>query len=204
MKLIGDKLSAARGARTLFADLTLTVASGEALLVMGPNGAGKTTLLRTIAGFAQSGSGRVLLEGGKPDHSLSEQCHYLGHSNAIKGALTVGENAAFWARFLGGATTAVDHALETFGLSTLRDIPAAYLSAGQKRRLGLARLLLAQRPVWLLDEPTASLDASAQGTFGGAAKAHLEAGGILVAATHVPLGLGAARDLHLGPAAHAA
>jgi heme exporter protein A len=204
MRLIGDKLSAARGARTLFAGLSFSVASGEALLVMGPNGAGKTTLLRTIAGFAQPGSGRVVLDGGKPDHLLGEQCHYLGHANAIKGALTVGENVTFWARFLDGTMARIDAALATFGLSALRDIPAAYLSAGQKRRLALARLLLADRPVWLLDEPTASLDVAAQDALMSAARTHLGAGGIMLVATHVPLGLGTSRELHLGTAAQAA
>jgi heme exporter protein A len=204
MRLIGDKLSATRGSRTLFADLSFSVASGEALLVMGPNGAGKTTLLRTIAGFAQPRSGRVRIEGGKPDHLLGEQCHYLGHANAIKGALTVSENATFWARFLNDNAGEAETALSTFGLSALRDIPAGYLSAGQKRRLGLARLLLAKRPIWLLDEPTSSLDTSAQDALTGAAQAHLKAGGIIVAATHVPLGFGSSRELLLGSAARAA
>ena len=203
MRLVGDKLSSVRGGRTLFADLSFGVAAGEALLVMGPNGAGKTTLLRTIAGLLHPAAGRVFMEGGTVDRTLSEQCHHVGHSNAIKTSLTVAENAAFWSRFLGhgGAGQA---ALETFGLAALSDIPAGYLSAGQKRRLGLARLLLADRPVWLLDEPTASLDGASQEALTGAVNAHLARGGIVVAATHVPLGFIGARELHIGRLAQAA
>jgi heme exporter protein A len=203
MKLSGDKLSCVRGGRTLFADLSFGVAAGQALLVMGPNGAGKTTLLRTIAGLLHPAAGRVFMEGGAPDETLSEQCHYVGHPNAIKTSLTVAENAAFWSRFLGngGADQA---ALETFGLAALSDIPAGYLSAGQKRRLGLARLLLADRPLWLLDEPTSSLDQAGQETLTTAVNAHLTRGGMVVAATHMPLGFAKARELHLGRMAQAA
>ena len=204
MKLIGDKLCSVRGGRTLFADLSFGVAAGEALLVMGPNGAGKTTLLRTIAGLLRPAAGRVFLDGGTPDHALSELCHNVGHLNAVKASLTVAENAAFWRRFLGGTGASPDAALETFGLSVLRDIPAGYLSAGQKRRLGLARLLLADRTLWLLDEPTASLDSAAQEALIGAVNAHLARGGLVVAATHGPLGFAKARELHLGRMAKAA
>ncbi len=204
MKLIGDKLSAVRGGRTLFSELSLGIAPGEALLVMGPNGAGKTTLLRIVAGLAQPTAGRVWLEGGARDHALSEQCHYVGHANAVKAGLTVAENASFWSRFLGGGHVGPDTALETFGLSGLGDIPAGYLSAGQKRRLGLARLLLADRPLWLLDEPTAALDSAAQETLTGAVNAYLARGGMVMAATHVPLGFAAPRALHLGGMAPAA
>jgi heme exporter protein A len=203
MKLSGDKLSSIRGGRTLFADLSFDVSAGEALLVMGPNGAGKTTLLRTIAGLLHPAAGRVFMEGGALDQALSEQCHYVGHSNAIKTGLTVAENAAFWSRFLGNGS-AGQAALETFGLAALRDIPAGYLSAGQKRRLGLARLLLADRPIWLLDEPTASLDSAAQATLTDAVNAHLARSGMVVAATHVPLGFVKSRELHLGRLAQAA
>jgi heme exporter protein A len=198
MKLVADKLCASRGGRKLFFDLSFTVDRGAALLVTGPNGAGKTTLIRTLAGFLRPDAGAIRLEGAPPDHSLSEQCHYVGHANAVKSSLTVAENASFWGRFLGGARDRLDAALETFGLAALRDIPAGYLSAGQKRRLGLARLLLAERPLWLLDEPTASLDSAAQEVLAGAVNRHLAAGGLAIAATHMPLGFAGARDLHLG------
>jgi heme exporter protein A len=136
--------------------------------------------------------------------SIAEQCHYVGHTNAVKPSLTVAENVAFWGGFLGGATDRLGRALEAFGLAALRDIPAAYLSAGQRRRAGLARLLLAERPLWLLDEPTASLDDAAQEMLAGAVNGHLAAGGLVVAATHMPLGFDRARELRLGRAAAAA
>jgi heme exporter protein A len=204
MKLIGDKLSLVRGGRTLFADLSFAVSAGEALLVMGPNGAGKTSLLRAIAGLLRPVVGRVWLEGGAPDQALGEQCHYVGHSNAVKASLTVEENARFWSRFLGNAASDPSSALETFGLSALRDIPAGYLSAGQKRRLGLARLLLAHRRLWLLDEPTASLDTAAQEVLTEAVNSHLARGGVVVAATHLPLDFANARELNVGRMAQAA
>jgi heme exporter protein A len=198
MKLIGDKLSAVRGGRTLFADLSFAVAGGEALLVSGPNGAGKTTLLRTIAGFVRPATGKIALEEAAPDHPLSEQCHYVGHLNAVKASLTVAENATFWGRFLGNTRGRLDAALETFGLLTLRDIPAGYLSAGQRRRLGLTRLLLAERSLWLLDEPTASLDDAAQQILTRVVNGHLAAGGLVVSATHVSLAFACGRELRLG------
>lgn len=198
MRLTGDKLSAVRGGRTLFQNLSFAVDAGGALVITGPNGAGKTTLLRTIAGLIRPAAGQIRLEGGAPDHALSEQCHYVGHLSAVKAGLTVGENASFWSRFLGGAGGAIEAALETFGLSALRDIPAGYLSAGQKRRLGLLRLLLAERPVWLLDEPTASLDGAAQDALARAVNKHLAAGGLAAAATHAPLGFTNSRELRLG------
>ncbi len=158
MKLMPRVSRSIRGGRTLFAGLSFAVGGGEALLLLGPNGAGKTTLIRTIAGLLAPAAGAIRLDGGDAERSVGEQCHYVGHLNALKSSLTVEENAAFWCRFLGGRRDGLDVALEAFGLAHLRDIPAAYLSAGQKRRLGLARVLLAERPVWLLDEPTVSLD----------------------------------------------
>jgi heme exporter protein A len=198
MRLTGDKLSSVRGGRTLFADLAFSVDGGGALLLTGPNGAGKTTLIRTIAGLMRPAKGRIALEGGAPDLPLSEQCHYVGHLSAIKPALSIEENARFWSGFLGGERRALDAALETFGLQALHDIPAGYLSAGQKRRLGLARLLLAERPLWLLDEPTTSLDSAAQAILTGIVNRHLAAGGLAVAATHMALGFANARELRLG------
>ena len=184
----------------LFSGLSFTVDGGDALLLLGPNGAGKTTLIRMIVGLLTPTQGRIGLEGGDAELSLGEQCHYVGHLNALKSNLTVEENAAFWFRFLGAgsADDRIEAALAAFGLVHLRDIPAAYLSAGQKRRLGIARVLLADRPVWLLDEPTVSLDSAAQGMLIAAVNAHTAAGGLVVAATHVPLAIDKAREMHLG------
>jgi heme exporter protein A len=204
MKLIGEELCARRGGRVLFAGLSFAVDSGRALLVTGPNGAGKTTLLRTLAGFLRPEAGRVLLEGGAADAGIAEQCHYVGHANAVKPGLTVVENAAFWDAFLGGAADRLEAALDAFGLAVLRDIPAGYLSAGQRRRAGLMRLLLAERPVWLLDEPTASLDEAGQGVLTGAVNQHLSRGGLVAAATHLPLAFDRAQELRLRPPAAAA
>jgi heme exporter protein A len=200
MRLIADALTCIRGGRTLFSGLSVRVDAGEALLVRGPNGAGKTTFMRIIAGFLRPTQGSVHLQQGDPERSLAEQCHYVGHLNALKVGLSVDENAAFWGAFLGGAPAEVAGALAAFGLAGLRDMPTAYLSAGQRRRLGLARVLVAHRPLWLLDEPTASLDASAQNMLVGAIEAHLARGGVVVAATHEPLALGRFRDLSLGGA----
>jgi heme exporter protein A len=204
MKLVADRLSSIRGGRKLFSELSFAVAAGEALLLLGPNGAGKTTLIRTIAGLLSPAAGAIRIDGGEAERSVGEQCHYVGHLNALKSGLTVEENAAFWCRFLGGRRDGLDVALEAFGLAALRDIPAAYLAAGQKRRLGLARVLLAERPVWLLDEPTVSLDSAAQMALTRAVEGHLAAGGAVVAATHASLGLPNSRELHLGGRAEAA
>jgi heme exporter protein A len=198
MRLTGDNLSAVRGGRTLFSGLGFSVDGGAALVLTGPNGVGKTTLLRIIAGLMPPAGGRIALEGGAAETPVGEQCHYIGHLAAIKPSLSIEENARFWSGFLGGAPGRLDAALDTFGLEALRDIPAGYLSAGQKRRLGLARLMLAERPLWLLDEPTTSLDTAAQEVLTGVVNAHLEAGGMAVAATHMALGFANARELRLG------
>jgi heme exporter protein A len=200
MKLVADRLASIRGGRTLFAELSFAVEPGCALILVGPNGAGKTTLIRIIASLLAPTVGTVALDGGDGERGLGEQCHYVGHLNAVKASLTVEENARFWGRYLGGGDQRLEPALSAFGLDGLRDIPAGYLSAGQKRRLGLARLLMAERPIWLLDEPTASLDNASQERLAGAVNAHLAGGGLVVAATHAPLAYANARELALGAA----
>lgn len=207
MHLQASDLSLDRSSRRVLEALSFTVTAGEALVLTGPNGAGKTTLIRAIAGFLPLASGSITLEGGSKDHDIAEQSHFVGHRDGIKGALTVEENARFFADYLGSSLLSspqgegeqsVQAALERLGLAALADVPAAWLSAGQRRRLGLSRLLLAKRPLWLLDEPTVSLDAASVTTLAGMISQHLASGGIAVAATHIPLGLTNARELRLG------
>ena len=199
-----------RGERTVFAGLSFRVAAGEALILLGRNGAGKSSLLRLVAGLLRPAAGIIVLDGGDSELSVSEQAHYLGHQDALKPSLSVQENLTFWVDFLGRAkpagastdasagTNAVPDALAAVGLGDLADLPAGYLSAGQRRRLSLARLIAVPRPLWLLDEPTAALDTAAQARLAGLMQAHLATGGLILAATHGPLGLDGARELRLG------
>jgi heme exporter protein A len=196
MRLIVAAISQRRGDRLLFQDQSFEVAAGEALILRGANGAGKTTLLRTIAGLLPPLTGTITLSDAEDDTDLSARAHYIGHANAIKGRLTVRENLAFWAAFLNGPQNTTS-ALEKLDLSDLEAVPANYLSAGQKRRLGLARLIAAPRPLWLLDEPTVSLDAASRLRFAGLMRVHLDQGGMIIAATHDDLGLVNARTLDL-------
>jgi heme exporter protein A len=188
IRLIAEGLAAARGTRLIFRGLSLEAASGEAVTLIGPNGSGKTTLLRCLAGLLRAAEGTVTLSGGDDGRSVGEQSHYIGHLNGIKSALTVDENLGFFVDFLGGNSDLADAAAERLALADLEDVPAAYLSAGQKRRLGLARLICARRPLWLLDEPAVSLDEASQRILAGMVAEHLAGGGIAVAATHTPLG----------------
>ncbi|SRR6266540_3976283 len=201
MHLTAADLTCVRSGREVFAGLEFAVRGGEALLVLGRNGAGKSSLLRMIAGLVRVAAGRLALEGGDPDLTLGEQTHYVGHQDAVKAALTVRENLQFWADYLGGTGNGAvvpEAALEAVALAPLADLPAAYLSAGQKRRLSLARLVAVKRPIWLLDEPTSALDAGAQDRLSGLMREHLAGGGIILAATHGPIGLQGARELRLG------
>lgn len=200
MRLSAHDLGCVRGGREVFEGLNFAVVAGEALAVTGRNGAGKTTLLRVIAGLLEPAGGGLELLGGAPDASLAEQAHYLGHRDALKPALSVRENLEFWYAFLGGRDAPAASALEAVGLEGLAELPAAYLSAGQRRRLAIARLIAAPRPIWLLDEPTAALDTASQQSLGELMRAHLGGGGIIVAATHGPLGLEGGRELRLGAA----
>ena len=200
MLLRADALTCQRGGRIVFADLSFSVVAGEAVQVVGPNGAGKSSLLRLIAGLVPVAAGTLVLEGGDGEAAIGEQVHYCGHQDAFKQALTVAENLAFWTEFLGGGGIGPADALDRLGLGHLAGLPAAYLSARQRRRLALARLLTVSRPLWLLDEPTAALDAASQAVLAGIMAGHLAAGGMLMAATHGPLGI-PARELVIGGAA---
>jgi heme exporter protein A len=197
MRLEASGLACVRNGREVFTGLGFSIGTGEALLVTGRNGAGKSSLLRMIAGLVRTARGNLTLVDADPDQTIPEQAHYLGHQDALKPALTVVENLSFWARYLGGSEP-VQEALAAVGLSALAGLPAAYLSAGQRRRLSIARLLAAKRPLWLLDEPTSALDREAQDTLAGLMRQHLAGGGIIVAATHGPIGLDGAKELRLG------
>ena len=177
-------IAAFRGERLVLRDVSLSVAPGGALLLLGPNGSGKSTLLRILAGLRRPDAGSITWPG---------PVAYLGHLDAIKPGLTAAENLAF-AASRGGSLT---QALDAMDLTALAQTPARLLSAGQKRRLALARLLLAPAPVWLLDEPTLGLDATSVERLGTALATHRATGGIVVAATHLPLPLPGAATLTL-------
>ena len=181
-------LSCRRGERLLIRDLAFAVEPGEALLLRGPNGAGKTTLLLALAGIVQPAAGSIAISGGDGEGSARD-LHLLAHLPALKGRLTVAENLRFWADLNGGDPALIAPSLETVGLDRLATLPAGYLSAGQTRRLALARLLCADRPVWLLDEPTAALDHDGEVLVGRLLDAHLMRGGLVVASTHHDLAL---------------
>jgi heme exporter protein A len=197
MRLSGRVVRCVRGGREVFSDLDFEAPAGEALAVTGANGSGKTSLLRLIAGLLSVAGGSIGLEGGEAELTLSEQAHYLGHRDALKPALSVIENLAFWCDFLGGDASGTPASLTAAGLDHAAHLPAAFLSAGQRRRLSIARLLTVRRPIWLLDEPTNALDAAGQSLFAALMGDHLARGGLIVAATHAPLGI-AARELRLG------
>jgi len=197
MRLVAENIACVRGGRQVFAGLSFSVGEAEALVVTGPNGAGKSSLLRIVAGLLRLTAGRIGLEDGG-GASISERMHYLGHLDAVKGALTVAENLRFWTGYLGDGKVA--GALEAVGLGRLADLPSGYLSAGQKRRLSIARLIAVRRPIWLLDEPTSALDATAQTTLAEMMQSHLRDRGLVIAASHGPLGLENSRELRLGAA----
>lgn len=203
MRLSAENLSARRGEDLIFRDVSFVLSAGEALVLTGRNGSGKSTLLRVLAGFlsADSGSARFVMTDGDEARPVREASHYLGHRNGMKRELTVFENLAFWQRFLGdfpgsgSRSLSPAEAAEAVGLGDITHLPYGYLSAGQQRRFAMARLLVAARPVWLLDEPTAAIDASADEIFAGLMGDYRKAGGMIIAATHQPLGLDDARSL---------
>jgi heme ABC exporter, ATP-binding protein CcmA len=200
MRLTAEGLAARRGEDLLFSDISFDLGAGEGLILTGRNGSGKSTLLRVIAGLLRAERGTVTWRSsGDGSIRASEACHYLGHRNAMKAELSVFENLSFWKSFFGdfpgGEGISVSEAADRVGLAGITHLPFGYLSAGQQRRMAFAKLLVAHRPVWILDEPTAALDVNAEGIFTRLIKAHLAEGNILLAATHQPLGLENAREL---------
>ncbi len=195
-----SELAVDRGDRRVLDHVSFEVAAGEAVVLRGPNGTGKTTLIRAIAGLLPATAGEVDLEGRADDVPVCAYCHYIAHRNALKDDLTVRENLLFWKTFWGGSSTSFDEIAARADLRDLIDIPVRYLSAGQQRRVALARLLVSSKPVWLLDEPTTSLDQRHADLFAALANAHLNIGGLIVAATHTPLGFAGERVLHLAAA----
>ncbi len=189
MEIRVENLACARGGVPLLDALSLSVQPGQALILRGPNGCGKTTLLRTLAGLQPALAGSISL----PPDAIA----YAAHADGLKSTLSVRENLAFWAAVYGSG--GVDAAVARMNLSALADRAAQNLSAGQKRRLGLARLLVTGRPVWMLDEPTVSLDAASVALFADVVRGHLAAGGMALIATHIDLGLPEAQVLDLGP-----
>jgi heme exporter protein A len=198
MRLSAVDLACRRGGRDVFSGLNFALASGEALTVTGRNGAGKSSLLRLITGLVRPAGGRLALEGGDPELTIAEQAHYLGHQDALKISLSVVENLRFWADYLGAKSIDIAGPLEEVGLAPLVGLPAAYLSAGQRRRLSIARLIAVPRPIWLLDEPANSLDATAARRLTDLMRTHLSGGGLILTASHGPIGLDSARELRLG------
>lgn len=187
LSLVATGLVCGRGGMALTRALDFSVTSGQCLLLRGPNGTGKTTLLLTLAGVVAPLEGSKALEG--TDAEAGPQLHYCGHRNAIKPRLTVAENLGFWAAVNGATGLPIPVALEQVGLERLGDLDAGYLSAGQSRRLALARLLVSLRPLWLLDEPTAALDTEGHELVTRLIDRHLDMGGTAIAATHDPITL---------------
>lgn len=187
--LVAHALACTRGGEAIFSRLDLSLAAGQALLVRGANGVGKSSLLMILAGLLPAASGTITWTDTDPETPASERLHYLGHRAGVRAGLSVGENLAFWSAVQGGDPQAQTAALETAGLATLVHLDAAVLSAGQTKRLALARLMASPRPVWLLDEPTSALDSQGAAWVGERISAHLDSGGLAIIATHLPLGI---------------
>lgn len=183
-----ENLSVSRGERVLFAGLDVSLGAGEAAALTGANGAGKTSLLRCVAGFIRPLEGRVRFEGAADaGEARREGCHLIGHQDGLKAGRTAREELGFWVRWHGGLIEHGIAAADRLGITRALDLEVRRLSAGQRRRLALARLVASPRDLWLLDEPLAPLDAAARALFGEVMAAHLTRGGLILAAVHDPL-----------------
>lgn len=206
MELHVSDLSCRRAGRMVFRGAAFAVPAGAVAMLRGPNGSGKSSLIRVLAGLLPPASGDARLRRGdgsalsltRDPETWRESVALAGHLDAVKPSLTVRENVAWWARLHGGAPDLADRALDRMRLTPLADDPAQYCSAGQKRRLGLARLMVTGRALWLLDEPTVSLDAASIALFADMVRDHLRGGGMVLAATHMDLGLDAAVMVSMG------
>lgn len=198
LSLTAENLACRRGGRLIFEGLSFSLAGGEAIALTGRNGAGKSSLIAMICGRLRPAGGDLRIEGAG-DEPLPELIHLVGHRDGLKTALTARENLDFAQALLGAASIPSDEALAAVGLPHVASLPVGYLSAGQRRRVALARLLVSRRPLWLLDEPASALDAAAQAMLIDLMRHHLAQGGAILAATHGPLGLDGARELRIGP-----
>lgn len=199
MRLVAQGVSGERGGEIIFSGISFALGEGEGLVITGANGSGKSTFLRIVAGLLAPAEGEITLEGATEEFpTVAAATHYLGHQNAMKPALSVSENLAFWQQFSGMPHLSIPEALEMVGLDTIGHLPFGYLSTGQRRRISIAKLLVSYRPIWLLDEPTAGLDKASERQFAELMSAHMDDGGIIVAATHIPLGLDKVGTLDMG------
>lgn len=199
MTLTTSALACERNGRVVFSNISFTLEPGQLMLLRGPNGAGKSSLLRVVAGLVPKLSGSISCEGLSGEQALANQCHYIGHHDALKNALTLRENLSFWTAMLGG--TPDDRHLLPFALQDLADDPVQLLSAGQRRRATLTRLVAVNRPLWLLDEPMTALDQTSQQTLVNLMSAHMHSGGMILAATHDDMPLQPAHVVQMGAAA---
>ncbi|MGX5736817.1 heme ABC exporter ATP-binding protein CcmA [Bosea thiooxidans] len=198
-RLHAENLACRRGGRLIFEGLSFTLGQAEAIALTGRNGAGKSSLIAMLCGRLRPDGGTIQLEGGDEDAQLAEISHLVGHRDGLKTALTSRENLAFAQDVLGDPAATPEEALAVVGLPHAAELPVGYLSAGQRRRVALARLLVSRRPYWLLDEPMSALDSASQLMLAGLMRDHLAQGGAILAATHGPLGLDGARELRIGP-----